>query len=116
MFSEVSRLLFLTAKSCLTHLRPYRLQPARLLSPWDFPGKNIAVGYHFPHEGFQILLHNDKSYHILGHQLQTFRGDLEYGRDSSVSCFQQCLFSRFSCMHTNSSQCSVVLLLANCFI
>ena len=27
--------------------RPHRLQPARLLRPWSFPGKNTAVGCHF---------------------------------------------------------------------
>ena len=29
-------------------LRPYSLQPARLLCQWDFPGKNTGVGCHFP--------------------------------------------------------------------
>ena len=28
-------------------LRPYGLQPARLLCPWDSPGKNTGVGCHF---------------------------------------------------------------------
>ena len=28
-------------------LRPHGLQPARLLRPWDSPGKNTGVGYHF---------------------------------------------------------------------
>ena len=28
-------------------LQPHRLQPARLLCPWDFPGKNTGVGCHF---------------------------------------------------------------------
>ena len=28
-------------------LQPYGLQPARLLCPWNFPGKNTGVGYHF---------------------------------------------------------------------
>ena len=32
-------------QSCLT-LRPCRLQPARLLCPWDSPGKNTGVGCH----------------------------------------------------------------------
>ena len=27
-------------------LRPHGLQPARLLHPWDFPGKNTGVGCH----------------------------------------------------------------------
>ena len=26
--------------------RPHRLQPARLLRPWDFPGKSTGVGCH----------------------------------------------------------------------
>ena len=32
-------------------LRPHRLQPARLLCPWDFPGKNTGVGCHFLLQG-----------------------------------------------------------------
>ena len=36
----------LFAKSYPT-LQPHGLQPARLLCPWDFPGKNIGVGCHF---------------------------------------------------------------------
>ena len=28
-------------------LQPRRLQPARLLGPWHFPGKNTGVGCHF---------------------------------------------------------------------
>ena len=33
-------------QSCPT-LQPHRLQPTRLLHPWDFPGKNTWVGCHF---------------------------------------------------------------------
>ena len=29
-------------------LWPRGLWPARLLGPWDFPGKNTGAGYHFP--------------------------------------------------------------------
>ena len=32
-------------------LRPYGLQPARLLCPWNSPGKNIGVGCHAPLQG-----------------------------------------------------------------
>ena len=32
-------------------LRPHGLCPARLLSPWGFPGKNTGVGCHFPLQG-----------------------------------------------------------------
>ena len=28
-------------------LGPYRLGPAKLPCPWDFPGKNTEVGCHF---------------------------------------------------------------------
>ena len=39
-------MLFLVTKSCPTLLWPHEL-PARLLFPWDFPGKNTRVGCHF---------------------------------------------------------------------
>ena len=32
-------------------LRPHGLQHARLLCPWDFPGKNSGVGWHFLYQG-----------------------------------------------------------------
>ena len=32
-------------------LRPYGMQPTRLLCPWDFPGKNTRVGCHFLLQG-----------------------------------------------------------------
>ena len=28
-------------------MRPHRRQPTRLPCPWDSPGKNTGVGYHF---------------------------------------------------------------------
>ena len=31
--------------------QPYGLQPARLLCPWDFPGKITRVGCQFPSPG-----------------------------------------------------------------
>ena len=34
------------AKSCQT-LQPHRLNPVRLLCPWNPPGKNTGVGCHF---------------------------------------------------------------------
>ena len=38
--------LCLVSQSCLTLLRPHRLQPTRLLCAWDSPGKNTGVGCH----------------------------------------------------------------------
>ena len=32
-------------------LPPQGLKPARLLGPWDFPGKNTGVGWHFLLQG-----------------------------------------------------------------
>ena len=40
--------------SCLVmcdSLWPYGLYPTRLLCPWDSPGKNIGVGFHFLFQG-----------------------------------------------------------------
>ena len=43
-------------------LQPYELQPARLLYPWDSPGKNTGVGCHtllqgiFPTQGLKLCL------------------------------------------------------------
>ena len=28
-------------------VQPHRQEPTRLACPWDFPGKNTGVGYHF---------------------------------------------------------------------
>ena len=48
--------VMLVAQSCLT-LRPHGLYPARLLCPWDSPGKNTGMGCHsllqriFPTQG-----------------------------------------------------------------
>ena len=45
--------LFLSAAAakslhwCPTLVRPHRWQPTRLPLPWDSPGKNTGVGYHF---------------------------------------------------------------------
>ena len=47
---------------CLT-LRPYELQPARLLCPWDSPGKNTGVGCHALLQG--IFLTQGSSLHLL---------------------------------------------------
>ena len=41
----------LATKLCLSLLRPHGLQPARLLGPWDFSGKNTGVGCHFLLQG-----------------------------------------------------------------
>ena len=64
----------LVARLCLT-LQSHGLQPSRLLSPWDSPGKNTGVGCHFLLQGVFLtqgsnsqLLHCRQSFYQLGHQ------------------------------------------------
>ena len=44
-------------------LQPYGLYPARLLCPWDSPGKNTGVGCHFLLQG--IFLTQELNLHLL---------------------------------------------------
>ena len=62
--SEICVLACPVASVVSDSLRPYGLKPARLLCPWNFPGKNAGVGCHallqgiFPTQGLnQCLLH-----------------------------------------------------------
>ena len=45
--SHVSVCVRSVAKSCLTLWQEHGLYPARLLCPWDSPGKNTGVGCYF---------------------------------------------------------------------
>ena len=56
-------------------LQPQGLQPARLLRPWDFPGKNTGVGSHFLLQGIfptqgsnPCLPHCRQTLYCLSHQ------------------------------------------------
>ena len=48
-------------------LQPHGLQPAKLLCPWDFPGKNTGVGCHFLLQG--IFLTQGLNLHVLHWQI-----------------------------------------------
>ena len=49
----------LVTKSCLALLQPHELLPARLLCPWDFPGRHTGVGcYSLPQGIFPTLRSN----------------------------------------------------------
>ena len=62
---------------CVSHsvmsdsLQPHGLQPARLLSPRDCPGKNTGVGHHFLLQGhfscYEVnrLIFNNKMYFLI---------------------------------------------------
>ena len=53
----------LVIKSSLTLLRPCGLYAARLLYPWDFPGKKAGVGCHLLLQG--IFLTQGSNLHLL---------------------------------------------------
>ena len=55
---------YLAAQSCPTLLQAHGLWPARILCPWDSPGKNTGVGYHALHQG--IFLAQGSNQHLLG--------------------------------------------------
>ena len=46
-------------QSCPTLCDPHRLEPARLLCPWNFPGKNTGVGCHFLLQGIFLTQGSD---------------------------------------------------------
>ena len=54
IFAVLSILYTLCCAQSLSHVRPFvthKQQPARLLCPWDSPGKNTGVGCHFLLQG-----------------------------------------------------------------
>ena len=47
IFSNSCKVCIIQSTSVMSNsLQPYELQPARLLCPWDSPGKNTGVGCH----------------------------------------------------------------------
>ena len=50
------------AQSCPILATPWAVQPTRLLHPWDFPGKNTGVRYHFFLQG--IFLTQGSNSHL----------------------------------------------------
>ena len=79
---QVPKVRNILARSmCVSHsvvsdsLRPHGLQPARLLCPWNSPGKNTGLGSHsllhglFPTQGSNLgLLHCRRTLYHLSHQ------------------------------------------------
>ena len=69
----------LVAKPCLTLSRPHELQPARLLCPRDFPGKNTEVDCHFLLQGiFPIQVLNPSVLHWQADSLPLSRREKPY--------------------------------------
>ena len=74
-FSSTFLTIPLTVQSCPTLCDPMDCKPARLLCPWDSPGKNTGVGCHFllqgisPTQGSNLgLLHCRQMLYPLSHQ------------------------------------------------
>ena len=63
-----------------TSLRPYGLQPSRLLCPWSFPGKNTRVGCHFLFQG--IFQTQGSNPHLLNWQADSLPLSLQGRRFS----------------------------------
>ena len=57
--------------SCVQLMWPYGLYPARLLCPWDSPGKNTGVGCHFLLHGY-IKHHFNVSFLLCAFLLMTY--------------------------------------------
>ena len=59
--SGVSSVQMLVTQACLT-LWPHGLKPARLLCPWDSPGKNTGVGCHALLQGLFLTQGSNSSF------------------------------------------------------
>ena len=74
-FYEYSVEIVLVAQSCPTLCNPMDCSPARLLRPWDSPGKNTGVDCHFLFQGIFLtqgsnpgLPHCRQTLYLLRHQ------------------------------------------------
>ena len=71
LFHNVSYQFFMVLCVCVcvhalslhNSLQPHGLQPTRLLCLWNFPGKKIGVGCHFPLQG--VFLTQGSNMHLL---------------------------------------------------
>ena len=76
LFEPLYMCVFMDGCSILSDfLRPHGRQPARLLSPWDFPGKNTGVGCYALFQGIVLtqgsnpgLLRCRQILYLLSHQ------------------------------------------------
>ena len=98
------------AKYSLTLLQPHDLQPARLLCPLHFPGKNTGVGCHFLLKG--IFLTQKSNPHLLHWQADSLLLSHQRNPPLKVQFTKQdcCLFFitiiLYPCYPTPFSHCS----------
>ena len=68
----VCQLVVLSCSDVSDSLQPHGLQPARLLCPWDFPGKNTGMDCHFILQGiFPTQGSNSRLFHLLHWQVDS---------------------------------------------
>ena len=86
--------------SHVTLCDPNELQPARLLCPWDSPGKSTGVGCHallhgiFPTQGSNLsLLHCRWILYCLSHQGRPFMTCQKQMRNEKWKCYCRVSFS-----------------------
>ena len=74
------------------------LQTTRLLCPWNFPGKNTGVGYHFLLWG--IFLTQESNWHLLPWQVDSLPlshlESLSKAFEFSTQCFRKLLQLHYS--------------------
>ena len=66
----------LVTQSCPT-LWPHGLWPARLLCPWNSPGKNTGAGCHYPLQGTFLTQRQNRFLDCLSHQGRTHSGSAQ---------------------------------------
>ena len=82
--------------SCLVmsgSLQPYRLQPTRVLCPWNFSGKNTGVGYRFLFQGIFLT----QGLNPLFWCLLYWQADRSF-TTGKTTMYIYMLLSRFSCV------------------
>ena len=79
------------AQACLTFCDPHESQNARLLCPWDFPGKSTGVGCYFLFQGvFQIqglnpgFLHCRQTFFTVCVTREVLTGQQNYSPDQNL--------------------------------
>ena len=102
-------------------VRPHRLQPTRLLRPWDPPGKNTGVGCHFLLQCMKV-----KSESEVTQQCPTLRDPMDHSLPGSsvhgifqarllewgAIAFSSIYICLYACKHTKNYQTSFVYMLS----
>ena len=76
-------------------LWPHGLWPTRLLWPWDSPGKDTGVGFHFL---LEEIFPTPRSNLCHLHDRQTVYPQSHRGSPCVIQAMHVCMLSRFSCV------------------